>query len=117
VGGATGFAVVILALVVVAIFAALAGFSVNKATRRGGKTYFKVRAAGVVLEFGSEIDGSSTQGAEAPTPPTANEHRSGGVVQKEQLKIETKPPPTELPPGRRDRWRWPRKRAPDGGAT
>lgn len=118
-GGAAGFAAVILALVVVTVFAALAGFSVSKATRGGGKTYFKVRAAGVVLEFGSEINGSSTQGVRSADAGALREHGELEAGEQGQLKIVNaevvEPPPVELPPGRRSKWRWPRKRAPSGG--
>jgi hypothetical protein len=118
VGGAAGLAAVILVLVVVIVLAALAGVSVYLATRGRGKTYFKVRAVGVVLEFGSEIEGSCTHGDRSAEPEILRAEavvlEGRGQVQQGQLKIETKPPPVELPRGRR-RWRWPRKRAPSGG--
>jgi len=116
VGGTTGFAVVILAVIVVLSLVALAFYSVKKATRHGGKTWITVRAAGVVLEFGNETNGSPSHGdRSADTEPLrATVLEASAQVQQDRLKIETKPPPAELPPGRR-RWRWPRKRAPSGG--
>jgi hypothetical protein len=113
VGGTTGFAVVILAVIVVLSLVALAFYSVKKATRDGGKTWISVRAAGVVLEFGTEINGSSSQGdRSADTGRVIT-----GVQVQEQLKTELLPLREELPPGRRRRWRWPRKRAPSGGES
>ncbi|MEV4344587.1 hypothetical protein AB0J83_08925 [Actinoplanes sp. NPDC049596] len=85
---------------VVALALILAGYLASKANRtNGGKTYVEIKAAGLVLRFGTEINASSSPGVRSAD----TEGSSAGE------------PPAELPPGRRRKRRLPRKRAPDGG--
>ncbi|MEU8820200.1 hypothetical protein [Actinoplanes sp. NPDC048796] len=96
---------------IVALALILVGYLASKANRtHGGRTYIEIKAAGLVLKFGTEINGSSAPGVRSADTgeSSTGEHEQG------QLKVEN-PPPVELPPGRRRKRRPPSKRAPDGG--
>jgi hypothetical protein len=109
VGSATGLAVVIFLLSIIALAVLLAGYSVSKAKGSGGRTYVEIKTAGLVLKFGTEINGSSSHGDRS-----AEQHSELTQLKTESDAVsKTEPSPAELPPGRRHRR--PRTRAPDGG--